>query len=328
MRGIALLLAGIVAATGLTGIEARAATATGQAEPPAGLGVEIIVDKGVVKVVTPFDDGPAAKAGVMAGDVITHVDDVPLQHLPRPEVIDKLRGPANTTARLRLIRTGQNKPVELSIVREPIRIPSVRTRQDGDDIGYVRIAAINEQTMDQLTRALGELSSRIPPDKLKGYVLDLRNTPPSERDPAIALADAFLDSGEIVSVRGRDPSQIERFSAKPGDLINGKPLVVLINGGSASGAEIVAGALQDHKRAKIVGSHSFGDASVQSVIPLGGGHGAIRLTTGRYFTPAGRSFHGTGIVPDVEASQDSPPTPDNDQALTAAYKLLREGNVR
>src|SRR5215831_1668137 len=233
--------------------------------PLAGFGVEIIVEKGSAKVVAPIDDSPAAKAGVKANDVITHIDGVPLQGLTLYQAIDKMRGLVNSRVQLTIVRDSY-KPVELTVVREMIRIRSVRMRQDGDDIGYIRIAAFNEMTMRQFETAVSELSRQISPDNLKGYVLDLRNNPGGLRDVAVSIADAFLDDGEIASVRGRNPEQIERFHARPGDSINGKPLIVLINGGSAGGAEIVSGALQDHKRATVIGSRSFGKGSVQSIL--------------------------------------------------------------
>jgi carboxyl-terminal processing protease len=329
MRSIALLLASTVIAIGLIAAEAPHAGVHAQAEPPVGgLGVEFILDGGSVKIVTSFDDGPAAKAGVVAGDVITHVDGAPMQNPDQQEVIGRLRGPVNTTVRLTIVRKGEDKPLELAVVREPFRFPAVRPRQVGDDIGYIRIAFINEQTLDELTKALGDLSSRIPADRLKGYILDLRNIRPGLLDPAVALADAFLKQGEIVSVRERGEEELRRIAAGPGDLSNGRPLVVLVNQWTAGMAEIVAAALQDHKRATIVGVPSFGDASVQTVIPLGPGSGAIRLTTGRAFTPAGRSFHRTGIVPDVVVVQDDPPSPDDDHVIAVAAKLLREGQPK
>jgi carboxyl-terminal processing protease len=291
--------------------------------PPAGLGLEATLDDGLVRVLAPLDESPAAKAGVMVNDVITHIDGVPLQGLKIYQVFEKMRGPVNTAVRLTIMRNGRDTPVELTIVREVIRVRSVRIRQDGSDIGYIRIAAINEQTTGALTSAVSELSSQIPPDKMKGYVLDLRNTPFGLLDLSISVADAFLEDGEIVSVRGRSPDQIEHFDARPGDIINGKPLIVLINGGSAGGAEIVAGALQDRKRATVIGSRSFGLGSMQSILPLRAGGGALRLTTGRYFTPAGRSIHAAGILPDIEVRQDFPQQPENDRALAIAFNLLR-----
>jgi carboxyl-terminal processing protease len=286
--------------------------------------METLPEEGLVKVIAPIDETPAAKAGVRANDVITHIDGVPVERLiPHELVIEKTRGQVNTTVRLTIVREGEDKPLELTLVREMMRLHSVRSRQDGGDIGYIRMRLIYDGTMRALGKAISEWSSQIPADKLKGYVLDLRNTPGGLFDTAVSIADAFLDEGGIVSVRGRNPEQIERFNARPGDSIDGKPLVVLINAGTASGAEIIAGALQDHKRATLIGTRSFGRGSVQTIVPLGGRSGALRLTTGRYFTPAGRSFDGIGIVPDIEVPQGVPTSQENDKALTLAYELLR-----
>jgi carboxyl-terminal processing protease len=288
----------------------------------AGLGIEATMENGLVKVIAPIDESPAAKAGVIVNDIITHIDDVPLQGLTLDQAVEKTRGPVNTRARLTIMRKGHDKPVELTVVREVIRVRSVRTRKEGEDIGYIRISWFNEQTRS-LGKAIDELSSQIPADELKGYILDLRNNAGGLFDVVVSVADEFLDDGEIVSVRGRNPEQVERFNARPGDIIHGKPLVVLINGGSASGAEIVAGALQDHKRATVIGSRSFGKGSVQTIVPLGPGNGALRLTTGRYLTPAGRSIHAAGILPDIEVLQDLPQSPEHDKVLNIARDLLR-----
>jgi carboxyl-terminal processing protease len=291
---------------------------------PAGLGLQVTMDKGSVRVVAPIDDSPAAKAGVMVNDVITHINGVQLRGLRVYQVVDKMMGRINTSVRLTVIRAGYDKPVELTAVRQTISARSVRTREDGQDIGYVRIAMLDETTMPNLATAITELRSRLPPDKIKGYVLDLRNTIGSNRlDLAAPVADAFLEDGEIVSVRGRDPERIERFNARPGDIIDGKPLIVLINGGTADGAEVIVGALQDQKRATVIGARSFGRGSAQKFLPLGRGNGAILLTTGRYFTPADRSIDEVGIRPDIEALQDFPQPPENDKALTTAFNLLR-----
>ncbi len=309
---------------------ANAETRTEQAESAqqqtpgnftAGLGVEIIMDKDGAKVVAPLDDSAAAKAGLKTKDVITHIDHVPLQGLRRDQVIGKMVGAPDTTVRLTIVRAGQAKPIDVTIMRETVRVQPLRLRQDGD-IGYIRLALLDEQAMAALTKAVEELR-RVPADTPRGYVLDLRNTASGVFDVAVSVADAFLETGEIVSVRGRNPAQVERFTARPGDILDGKPLVVLINGGSAAGAEIVAGALQDHKRAVVIGSRSFGSGLVQTIVPLGEGQGALQLTTGRYFTPAGRSFDGAGLAPDVEVSQDDLGKPEDDRALGAAYNRLR-----
>jgi carboxyl-terminal processing protease len=256
--------------------------------------------------VAPIDDTPAAKAGVRAGDIITSLDDEAVQGLTLNQAVDKMRGAVNTKINLKIMRKGVDKPVEISIVRDVIRVRSVRSRVDGDDVGYIRITQFNEQTSDGLKKALNDISTNVANDKLKGYVIDLRNNPGGLLDQAISVSDAFLERGEIVSTRGRDPEETQRFNARPGDLAKNKPIIVLINGGSASASEIVAGALQDHKRATLVGTRSFGKGSVQTIIPLGPGNGALRLTTARYFTPSGKSIQAKGIVPDIEALQEVP----------------------
>jgi len=288
-----------------------------------GLGVEFIVDKGYFKVIAPIDGSPAAKAGLKTNDIVTHVDGVSVNGLTLDQlVLDKLIGPPGSQVRLTVLHEGQDRPLELTLVRDLTPFKAVRNRLEGGDIGYLRIALMNEWTMPALEKAIKELSNEIPVNKLKGYVLDLRNTPHRARFAAVSIADAFLEEGEIVSVRGANPKQINHFNARPGDIINGKPLVVLINGGTASGAEIVAGALQDHKRATVIGARSFGKGSEQTIIPLDGRGGALRLTTGRYFTPAGRSFEGTGILPDIEVPEVLA-SQDNDKALSLACELLR-----
>ncbi len=272
-----------------------------------GLGIEVTMgEDGLVKVVAPIDDTPAAKAGVMANDVITQIDDDQVQGLSLSQAVEKMRGPVNTKIKLKIIRKGQDKPIEVSIVRDIIRVKSVRSRTEGDDIGYIRITQFNEQTNENLKKAISDITNQIPNDKLKGYIIDLRNNPGGLLDQAIAVSDAFLEKGEVVSTRGRKVEETQRYNARPGDMAKGKQLIVLINGGSASASEIVAGALQDHKRATIIGTRSFGKGSVQTIIPLGPGNGALRLTTARYYTPAGRSIQAKGIVPDVEVLQDVP----------------------
>jgi len=271
-----------------------------------GLGIEVTQEDGLVKVVTPIDDTPAAKAGIQANDIITHLDDESIQGLTLNQAVEKMRGPVNTKIKLKLMRKGVDKPIEVSITREIIRVRSVRFNKDGDDVGYIRITQFNEQTTDGLKKALSDLTAQMPDQKLKGFVLDLRNNPGGLLDQAISVSDAFLEKGEIVSTRGRNAEETQRFNARAGDLTHGKPLIVLVNGGSASASEIVAGALQDHRRATIVGTRSFGKGSVQTIIPLGSGNGALRLTTARYFTPSGRSIQAKGISPDVEILQDVP----------------------
>src|SRR5712672_1266799 len=271
-----------------------------------GLGIEVTMEDGLVKVVAPIDDTPAAKAGIRAGDVITHLDDEPLQGLTLNQAVEKMRGLVNTKIRLKIMRKGNDAPIEVAIMRDNIRVRSVRMKVEGDDVGYVRITQFNEQTSDGLKKAIADITSQVPNEKLRGYVVDLRNNPGGLLDQAISVSDAFLERGEIVSTRGRDPEETQRFNARPGDLTKGKPVIVLINGGSASASEIVAGALQDHRRATLVGTRSFGKGSVQTIIPLGSGNGALRLTTARYFTPSGRSIQAKGITPDIEVEQDVP----------------------
>jgi carboxyl-terminal processing protease len=271
-----------------------------------GLGIEVTMEDGLVKVVAPIDETPAAKAGVMANDIITHLDDEAVQGLTLNQAVEKMRGPVNTKIKLKIMRKGQDKPIEVTIVRDIIRVRSVRSRSEGGDVGYIRVTQFNEQTTDGVKRAIADLISQIGADKVRGYVLDLRNNPGGLLDQAISVSDSFLEKGEIVSTRGRNAEETQRFNARPGDLTKGKPLIVLINGGSASASEIVAGALQDHKRATVLGTRSFGKGSVQTIIPLGAGNGALRLTTARYFTPSGRSIQAKGISPDIEVLQQVP----------------------
>jgi carboxyl-terminal processing protease len=271
-----------------------------------GLGIEVTMEDGLVKVVAPIDDTPAAKAGVMANDIITQLDDENVQGLTLNQAVDKMRGPVNTKIKLTIMRKGSDKPIEVSIMRDVIRVKSVRSHPEGDDVGYIRITQFNEQTTDGLKQAINDLNSQLGADKIKGFVVDLRNNPGGLLDQAISVSDTFLDKGEIVSTRGRNAEETQRFNARPGDMTKSKPVIVLINGGSASASEIVAGALQDHKRATLIGTRSFGKGSVQTIIPLGAGNGALRLTTARYFTPSGRSIQAKGIVPDIEVLQDVP----------------------
>ena len=273
-----------------------------------GLGIEVTMEDGLVKVVAPIDETPAAKAGVMANDIITKLDDEQVQGLTLNQAVDKMRGPVNTKIKLTIMRKGADKPIEVTIVRDVIRVKSVRSHSEGDDIGYIRVTQFNEQTTDGLKKAISDLTSQLGADKIKGFVVDLRNNPGGLLDQAISVSNAFLEKGEIVSTRGRNAEETQRFNAhaRPGDLTKGKPLIVLINGGSASAAEIVAGALQDHKRATLIGTRSFGKGSVQTIIPLGSGNGALRLTTARYYTPSGRSIQAKGITPDIEVLQDVP----------------------
>src|SRR3979490_2950770 len=271
-----------------------------------GLGIEVTQEEGLIKVVAPIDEPPAAKAGIRAGDIITHLDDEAVQGLTLNQAVEKMRGAVNTKIRLKVMRKGLDKPLEVTIVRDVIRVRSVRSKIEGEDIGYIRISSFNEQTTDGLKNAITDITAQIPPEKLKGCVIELRNNPGGLLDQAISVSDTFLERGEIVSTRGRDAEETQRFNARAGDLTKGKPLIVLINGGSASASEIVAGALQDQKRATVVGTRSFGKGSVQTIIPLGSGNGALRLTTARYFTPSGKSIQAKGITPDIEVLQEIP----------------------
>jgi carboxyl-terminal processing protease len=288
-----------------------------------GLGIEVTMEDGLIKVVAPIDDTPAAKAGIRAGDIITHLDDEAVQGLTLNQAVEKMRGLVNTKINLKVLRKGAEKPLDIAIVRDVIRVRSVRSRVEGEDVGYIRISQFNEQTTDGLRKALTDISNQIGNDKLKGYVIDLRNNPGGLLDQAISVSDAFLERGEIVSTRGRDADETQRFNAKAGDLTKGKPVIVLVNGGSASASEIVAGALQDHKRATLVGTRSFGKGSVQTIIPLGSGNGALRLTTARYFTPSGKSIQAKGIVPDIEVLQDVP-----DEVKSRATETKGEASLR
>src|ERR1700726_1466486 len=244
----------------------------------------------------------------------------PVQGLTLNQAVDKMRGPVNTKIKLKIMRKGQDKPVEMTLTREIIKVLSVRSHSEGDDVGYIRITQFNEQATTGLKKAIADLTAQ-DGDKLKGFVIDLRNNPGGLLDQAISVSDAFLEKGEIVSTRGRNADETQRFTAKPGDLTKSKPVIVLINGGSASASEIVAGALQDQKRATILGTRSFGKGSVQTIIPLGSGNGALRLTTARYYTPSGRSIQARGISPDVEVLQDVPADVQGRSDMTSEAKL-------
>jgi carboxyl-terminal processing protease len=272
-----------------------------------GLGIEVTMENGLVKVVSPIDDTPAFRAGIEAGDLISHLDSEPIMGLTLNDAVEKMRGLVNTDIRLTIRRKGR-EPFDVTITRDVIKVTSVRSRDEGK-VGYLRITSFNEQTSPGLKAAIEKRQEEIG-DGLIGFVLDLRNNPGGLLDQAIAVSDAFLNQGEIVSTRGRDPDNAQRYNARAGDLINGLPLVVLINGGSASASEIVAGALQDHRRAVILGTTSFGKGSVQTIIPLSGS-GAMRLTTARYYTPSGRSIQGTGIDPDIVVEQARLETVEN-----------------
>jgi carboxyl-terminal processing protease len=270
-----------------------------------GLGIEVTQEEGIIKVVTPIDDTPAAKAGILAGDLIIAIDGEQVQGLTLNQAVDKMRGQVNTPVVLKVLRGPKKDEKDIKLVRDVIRIKSVRSREEGD-VGYIRITQFNEQTYDGLKDAITKITTDISADKFKGYIVDLRNNPGGLLDQAIAVSNAFIDRGEIVSTRGRNADETQRFNARAADLSKGKAVIVLINGGSASASEIVAGALQDHKRATILGTRSFGKGSVQTIIPLSQNGGALRLTTARYYTPSGRSIQAKGIDPDVQILQDVP----------------------
>jgi len=268
-----------------------------------GLGIEVTMENGAIKVVSPIDDTPASKAGILSGDLIVALDKEPIEGLTLEQAVEKMRGPINAPITLTIERKGVDNSFDVTMVRDVIRIKPVKYQAE-DDVGYVHITSFNEQTTSELEKAISELKKTIGP-KLKGYVIDLRNDPGGLLDQAISVSDAFLNQGAIVLTKGRNPEETQRANARPGDITDGKDLVVLINGGSASASEIVAGALQDHNRATLVGTRSFGKGSVQTIIPLGGG-GALRLTTARYYTPSGRSIQALGIQPEVKVEEELP----------------------
>ncbi|MEH7827922.1 S41 family peptidase [Gemmobacter denitrificans] len=295
-----------------------------------GLGIEVTQEQGFIKVVSPMDDTPADKAGILAGDFITHVNGESVLGLTLDDAVDKMRGEVGSEIIITVVREGVEEPFDVSIIRDTIKLTAVKGRVVGNAV-VLRITTFNDQTFPgvetELKKAVEELGGA---DKVSGLVLDLRNNPGGLLNQAIAVSDGFLEKGEIVSTRGRNPQDGERFNAAEGDLIGGKPIVVLINGGSASASEIVAGALQDHRRAIVVGTKSFGKGSVQSVIPLRG-EGAMRLTTARYYTPSGRSIQALGISPDIVVNQ--PVKKEGEQgteaaALEAEAKARSEADLR
>ncbi|MBK20087.1 MAG: peptidase S41 [Rhodospirillaceae bacterium] len=264
-----------------------------------GLGIEVTMENGFVKVVSPIDDTPAFRAGLKSGDYITHLDDKPVRGLTLSEAVERMRGLVNSDIKLTIRRAGR-EPFDVTITRAVIKVRSARWRTEGD-IGYLRLTSFTEQSDVGIANGMKKIKEKLG-SKLKGIVLDLRNNPGGLLDQAVKVSDAFLDRGEIVSTRSRRTDDAQRFNAKKGDLAEKLPIVVLINGGSASASEIVAGALQDHRRAVVLGTQSFGKGSVQTIIPLSG-HGAIRLTTAQYYTPSGRSIQAKGIKPDIEVKQ-------------------------
>ncbi|HEY4165346.1 MAG TPA: S41 family peptidase [Reyranella sp.] len=265
-----------------------------------GLGIEVTMENSVIKVVSPIDDTPASKAGIQSGDLIFALDGEPVQGMTLQEAVDKMRGKVGSSIKISLRRANVKDPIDVSLTRETIKVKATRFRLEGD-VGYIRVTSFTEQATSGVQDAVEKIKKEAGP-KLKGYVLDLRNNPGGLLDQAISMVDAFLDKGEIVSVKARKAEDVQRWNAKPGDIANGLPIVVLMNGGSASASEIVAGALQDHRRAIILGTRSFGKGSVQTIMQVTGG-GAIRLTTALYFTPSGRSIQKEGIKPDIEVEQ-------------------------
>ncbi len=282
-----------------------------------GLGIEVTMESGVIKVVSPIDETPAAKAGIQSGDLIFALDGEPVQGLTLQEAVEKMRGKVGTSIKLG-IRRANKDPFDVTLTRETIKVRSTRFRMEGD-VGYIRVTSFTEQSTSGVNVAVEKLKKE-GGTRLKGFVLDLRNNPGGLLDQAIAMSDAFLEKGEIVSVKARKSEDVQRWNAKPGDITGGLPLVVLVNGGSASASEIVAGALQDHRRAIILGTRSFGKGSVQTIMQVSGG-GAIRLTTALYFTPSGRSIQKEGIKPDIEVEQAKIET-------VAPRTSFREENLR
>jgi carboxyl-terminal processing protease len=286
-----------------------------------GLGIEVTMENGVIKVVSPIDDTPASRAGMLANDLIIKIDGTDVQGMTLGEAVDKMRGAVHSPITLTVMRKGNDKPFDVTLVREEIVVQSVKSREEGQ-VGYIRISQFSQQTAEGLKTAINKIQSDIGKDKVQGYVIDLRNDPGGLLDQAREVSQDFLDSGEIVSIRGRRPDQVQSFKAARGDLTGGKPIIVLVNGGSASASEIVAGALQDHRRATIVGTRSFGKGSVQTIIPLGT-NGALRLTTARYYTPSGHSIQAAGIVPDIMVTEDLPP-----ELANVARPTIGEANLK
>ena len=290
-----------------------------------GLGIEVTSESGYVKIISPIDGTPGAKAGVQPGDYITHIDDESIFGLSLTESVDMLRGLVGTAVKLKIAREGIDEPIEISITRAIITVEAVKFRSEGN-VGYIKLISFSEQADRGIKKAIKNLKSEIGNDNLQGYILDLRNNPGGLLGQSIAVTDSFLNSGEIVSTKGRDKSDIGSFKASNGDLTNNKPMIVLINRGSASASEIVAGALQDHKRAIVIGEQSYGKGSVQTVFPLND-KSAIRLTTALYYTPSGDSIHKVGITPDIEVLNDRDSEIKTDHQLDYALNLLTKEKI-
>ena len=292
-----------------------------------GLGIEVTQEEGFIKVVSPIDSTPAAEAGIEAGDFITHVDGESMLGLTLDEAVERMRGPVGSEIIITVVREGETEPFDVSIIRDTIELQAVRSRTQGETV-VLRVTTFNDKTTPNLVSKLEEEVEALGGmDKVNGFVLDLRNNPGGLLTQAIRVSDAFLEEGEIVSTRGRDPADGDRFNATPGDLAQGKPIVVLINGGSASASEIVAGALQDHRRAIVVGTKSFGKGSVQTVMPLRG-EGAMRLTTARYYTPSGRSIQALGVSPDIVVAQPRRRPQEEEDEPASAVGPRTEGDLR
>jgi carboxyl-terminal processing protease len=320
-------------------------TATCAVNGCADVGLRLTIADGLPKVVTAIDDSPAAKAGLMTGDVIATIDNQPLDDLTAYQVGQMLNGDVGSSVHVTIARPGQDKPIDVVLVRDHITQHSVRSQVQGGDVGYIRVVQFNENTGDELKKAMDSIATEIPQAKLKGYVVDLRNNPGGVLDGAIAASDAFLDGGDIVEIGGRSAADAKHIRVKASNLSNGKPVVVLINAGSASTAEVVAGALQDNHRATLIGTRTYGAGSVLTEMPLGHGQGVLRLATEQYFTPSGHAIAAKGISPDIEVAQDLPdnlkpsvkfmsgkkpvlqsyipPDPNADKALDRAYAELR-----
>lgn len=293
-----------------------------------GLGIEVTQEEGFIKVVSPMDGTPADKAGIEAGDFITHVNGESMMGLTLDQAVDMMRGPVGSEIIITVVRDGVDEPFDVSIIRDTIKVTAVRSRVVGNTV-VLRVTTFNDQTTPGLTQELQKSVEELGGmTNVDGFVIDLRNNPGGLLTEAISVSDAFLEKGEIVSTRGRDPADGERFNATPGDMAEGKPIVVLINGGSASASEIVSGALQDHRRAIVVGTKSFGKGSVQTVVPLRG-DGAMRLTTARYYTPSGRSIQSLGVMPDIVVNQPAAPeTPAEEEETSAAQQPQSEADLR
>ncbi len=292
-----------------------------------GLGIEVTMENGFVKIISPIDGTPGAKAGIQPGDYITHIDDESIFGLSLTEAVDQLRGLVGTTVKLKIARENEEEPLDISITRAIITVEAVKYRKEGN-VGYIKLISFSEQADRGIKKAIKALTTEIGKDKIIGFVLDLRNNPGGLLGQSIEVTDNFLTSGEIVSTKGKDKSNIGSFKASRGDMTNGKPIIVLINRGSASASEIVAGAIQEHKRAIIVGEQSYGKGSVQTIFPLND-RSAIRLTTALYYTPSGDSIHKIGITPDIEVtrSKKSDPADNTDNQLDYALDLLIKDSI-